>query len=136
VTGDGLGTPCDHLKGLRALTEDIVTAKAVTEPPADPAAVTAALESALRDLLWESAPYGEPCGPMHEFSLLYEEDYSAEDRATPRETAVLCTPDGRYWHATIAVTVVEQTVRTPVEYDEDDEDDAEPVTTESAVGGA
>jgi hypothetical protein len=103
---------------------DATTEEARTDVPADPAAVAEAVASELRDLLWAEAPYGDPCAPTNQFSLLHEEDYSVEDRATRRGTVVMRTPDGRYWHATITVTAVEQTTRTPAgdDFDDDDED--------------
>jgi hypothetical protein len=96
------------------LTENIVTEDIAAEPPQDAAAVGEALAGWLRDNLWMEGPHIGSTGPRGSvWGLLYEDNFSQEDYAAPGDTAIIGTADGRYWHATITVTVVEQTVRTP-----------------------
>lgn len=96
------------------MTDDMVTGTTATETPPAPADTgpAEAIADWLREQLYQAGPYGDPCDPTQKFAQLYQEDYSQEDAAAPETTVICCTPDGRYWHATIAVTVVEQVERT------------------------
>lgn len=84
--------------------------RGTSQPP-----VAEVLADWLRDQLWADGPYGDDDSQVSDFALAYEEAWSVEDHAAPRDTAILRTPDGRFWHATITVTAVEQATRTPTQ---------------------
>jgi hypothetical protein len=93
----------------------MVTGTTVTETPPAPADTgpAEAIADWLRGQMWNWATYDDDTTPIKgPFALVYEADRSDEDRAAPPNTVVVRTPDGRYWHATIVVTVVEQVERT------------------------
>jgi hypothetical protein len=99
---------------------DATTLDPQTAGPAPDAAAVGELVAAwVYDALWADGPYEGSGATAARFALVYEEGWTREDHAAPPGTAIFQTADGRHWHATIAVTAVEQTVRTAVEDDED-----------------
>ncbi len=84
----------------------------MADDPTTPVAVAGALAEWLREHLWTDGPW-DGVGHGEGWHLVYESDWSVEDTAAPRDTAIVQTADGRVWHCTVGVTAVEQTVRTP-----------------------